>query len=377
MSAVDNVLVVGAGLAGTATAIHLASSGVAVDLVEIKPEVTALGSGITLQGNALRELRALGVLDECIAEGWTSEGLVLRAPFAPDATVIARMPNVRSGGPDLPASMGMYRPDLARILMGRAEQAGVKTRFSSTIQELEQDGVGVDVRFTDGSTRRYDLVVAADGVRSWTRRMLQIPLETRSVGMGIWRVFAPRPAEVENSEFYYGGPCYIAGYTPTGTNSVYAVLVEDAQDRTTVSPQEKVAIVRQLSEAYHGPWDEIRESITDPEKIHYTWFEEHLLDAPWHRGRVVLIGDAVHTCPPTLAQGGALALEDASVLAELLTSADRLDDDLLSRFAARRHDRVKTVVDASLQLARWQLAHEQGDVPALMGRIAALTSQPA
>ena len=377
MAAVNSVLVVGAGLAGSATAIHLAAAGISVELVEIKSEVTALGSGITLQGNALRELRALGVLEECLGLGWASEGLVLRAPFAPDATVIAEMPNHRSGGPDLPSSMGMYRPDLARVLMDRAQEAGAKTRFSTTVQELDQDGAGVDVRFTDGSTGRYDLVVAADGVRSWTRRMLQVPLETRSVGMGIWRVFAPRPAEVVNSEFYYGGPCYIAGYTPTGQDSVYAVLVEDAQDRTTVSPEEKVAIVRGLSEAYHGPWDEIRQSLTDPDKIHYTWFEEHLLDAPWHRGRVVLVGDAVHTCPPTLAQGGALALEDASVLAEVLTSADTLDDDLLAGFAARRHDRVKTVVDASLQLARWQLAHEQGDVPALMGRIAALTSQPA
>ena len=377
MPAVDNVLVVGGGTAGAATAILLADAGVRVDLVEIKPDVTALGSGITLQGNALRVLRELGVLDECIAQGWTSEGLVLRAPFAPDATVLARLPHHRSGGPDLPASMGMYRPDLARILMDRALEAGVGLRFSTTVQELEQDGAGVDVRFTDGSTGRYDLVVGADGVRSWTRRMLQVPLETRSVGMGIWRIFAPRPAEVENSEFFYGGPCYIAGYTPTGQDSLYAVLVEDAQDRTTVGPEEKLAIVRGLSEAYHGPWDEIRESIKDPDTIHYTLFEEHLLDAQWHRGRVVLVGDAVHTCPPTLAHGCALALEDAAVLAELLTTSDDLDDDLLNRYAARRYDRVKDVVDASLQLARWQLDRVQGDVPGLMGRIAALTSIPA
>jgi 2-polyprenyl-6-methoxyphenol hydroxylase-like FAD-dependent oxidoreductase len=376
MPAVNNVLVVGAGLAGAATAILLADAGVSVELAEIKTDVGAIGSGITLQGNALRVLRELGVLDECIADGWTSEGLVLRAPDA-DATVLARLPNQRSGGPDLPASMGMYRPALARILMARAERAGVKTRFSTTLQSQVQDETGVDVTFTDGSAGRYDLVIAADGVRSWTRRMLQIPLETRSVGMGIWRVFAPRPAEVVNSEFFYGGPCYIAGYTPTGQDSLYAVLVEDAQDRTTLTPEEKVAIVRGLSESYHGPWDEIRESITDPGKIHYTWFEEHLLDAPWHRGRVVLIGDAVHTCPPTLAQGGAQALEDASVLAEMLLAANVLDDALLTGFAARRHDRVQAVVDASLQLAQWQLDRVQGDVPALMGRIAALTSQPA
>jgi 2-polyprenyl-6-methoxyphenol hydroxylase-like FAD-dependent oxidoreductase len=376
MTAVDTVLVVGSGTAGLAVATLLADAGVSVELAEITPEVTALGSGITLQGNALRALRTVGVLDECLAEGWAADGLVIRAPDA-QATVVARLPEHRSGGPDLPASMGMYRPALARILAARAAQAGVKTRFSVTVDAIEQDDAGVDVRFTDGSTGRYDLVVGADGIRSWTRRLLQIPLETRSVGMGIWRVFAPRPAEVLGSEAVYGGPCYIAGYTPTSLDDLYAFLVEDAQDRTTLSPEQKVAVVRGLTEAYHGPWDEIRTAIDDPAAIHYTWFETHVLDVPWNRGRVVLIGDAVHTCPPTLAQGAALALEDAVVLAELITAADRVDDALLSSFAERRHPRVQRVVEASVQLARWQLAREQGDIPSLMGRIAALTSEPA
>jgi len=376
MSAVNSVLVVGSGLAGAAVATLLADAGVSVDLVEIKPDVTALGSGITLQGNALRILDQLDVLDACMAEGFPSETLRLRAPD-PAATILADMPNVRSGGPDLPSSMGMYRPTLAKILMNRAAAADVKTRFSTTINALQQDAAGVEVHFSDGSTGSYDLVVGADGVRSWTRRLLEVPLETRSVGMGIWRVFAPRPAEVTSSELFYGGPCYIAGYTPTSESSLYAILVEDAQDRTTVTPAEKVDIVRGLSEAYHGPWDEIRESISDPEKINYTWFEEHLLDSPWHRGRVVLIGDAVHTCPPTIAQGGALALEDAAVLAEMLTTSDTVDDDLLTRFAERRYGRVKTVVDASVQIAQWQLDRVQGDVPSLMGSVYAITSQPA
>jgi 2-polyprenyl-6-methoxyphenol hydroxylase-like FAD-dependent oxidoreductase len=373
---VNHVLVVGGGVAGSATAILLAEAGVSVDLVEIKPDVTALGSGITLQGNALRILRQLGVLDACLAEGYPTEKVIVRAPD-PAASVLAEMQNVKSGGPDLPATMGMYRPTLARILMDRAASAGVKARFNTTVNALHQDDAGVEAHFSDGSTGRYDVVIGADGVRSWTRRLLEVPLETTSVGMGIWRVFAPRPAEVTSSELFYGGPCYIAGYTPTSETSLYAYLVEDAQDRSTLTPEEQVEVMRGLAEAYHGPWDTIRESIADPEKINYTWFETHLLDAPWARGRVVLIGDAVHTCPPTIAQGGALALEDAAVLAELLTTTAAVDDELWARLTARRYDRVKTVVDASLQLAQWQLDRVQGDVPGLMGSIAALTSQPA
>jgi 2-polyprenyl-6-methoxyphenol hydroxylase-like FAD-dependent oxidoreductase len=376
MPAVNNVLVVGGGLAGTGTAIHLARAGAAVELVEIKPDVAVLGSGITLQGNALRELRTLGVWDEVQAVGYAFDTTGIRAPD-PNGTVVAEIADARTGGPDLPAVMGMPRPELARILIDRATEVGVKVRFGTTFTEFAQDDDGVDVTFSDGSTGRYDLVVGADGIRSWTRRALGINLETKSVGMGIWRAFGPRPASVARTDLYYGGPSYIAGYCPTGEETLYAYIVEDAQDRSALSPEEQLATMKQLSEAYHGPWDEIRETLTDPSRVNYTWFETHLLDVPWSRGRVVLIGDAAHTCPPTIAQGGAMALEDAVVLAELLTGRDTLDQDLWDAFHARRYERAKTVVEASNQLARWQLEHVQGDIPGLMRSIAVLTSQPA
>jgi 2-polyprenyl-6-methoxyphenol hydroxylase-like FAD-dependent oxidoreductase len=376
MPAVNNVLVVGAGLAGTATAIHLAEGGVAVDLIEIKPEASALGSGITLQGNALRELKSLGVWDEIEEHGYAFDVTGIRAPD-PAASVIAEIPDAKTGGPDLPAVMGMSRPELARILVDRATEVGVKARFGTTHTELRQDGDGVEVTFSDGSTGRYDLVVGADGVRSWTRRAVGVDLETKPVGMGIWRAFGPRPASVTRTDLYYGGPSFIAGYCPTGENSLYAYIVEAAQDRSTLSPEEQLATMRQLSEAYHGPWDDVRETLTDPSTVNYTWFETHVLPAPWNRGRVVLIGDAAHTCPPTIAQGGAMALEDAVVLAELLVDRDALDDDLWAAFTERRFERAKTIVDASNQLAQWQLDHVQGDIPSLMRTVAMLTSKPA
>jgi 2-polyprenyl-6-methoxyphenol hydroxylase-like FAD-dependent oxidoreductase len=376
MPAVNNVLVVGAGLAGAGVAIHLASRGVAVDLIEIKPEVAALGSGITLQGNALRELKSLGVWDRVAEHGYPFEVTGIRAPD-PNGTVVAEIPDAKTGGPDVPAVMGMPRPELATILVDRAAEVGVKVRTGTTFTELTQDDAGVDVTFSDGSTGRYDLVVGADGVRSWTRRALGINLETKSVGMGIWRAFGPRPASVTRTDLYYGGPSYIAGYCPTGEDSLYAYIVEDAQDRSGLSPEEQLATMKQLSQAYHGPWDEIRETLTDPSRVNYTWFETHVLDVPWNRGRVVLIGDAAHTCPPTIAQGGAMALEDAVVLAELLVERATLDQDLWDAFHSRRYERAKTVVDASNQLAQWQLEHVQGDIPALVRSIAMLTSQPA
>ncbi|MEV6495111.1 FAD-dependent oxidoreductase [Actinoplanes sp. NPDC051633] len=356
MPAVNSVLVVGAGLAGSATAIRLAEAGVAVDLVEAKPDVAATGSGITLQGNALRELRALGVWDRARRAGYAFDVTGIRAPD-PAGTVVAEIPDARTGGPDLPAVMGMPRPALARILLDRATEVGAKVRFATTPTGLHQDASGVDVTFGDGSTGRYGLVVGADGIRSWTRRAVGIELETRPVGMGIWRAFGPRPASVTRTDLYYGGPSFIAGYCPTGEDSLYAYVVEPAQDRSRLTPQQQLDTMKELAAAYHGPWDEIRETLTDPSRVNYTWFETHVLPAPWNRGRVVVIGDAAHTCPPTLAQGGAQALEDAAVLAELLVTGDDLDERLWDAFHARRVERARAVVDASNQLAQWQLDH--------------------
>jgi len=376
MPAVRRVLVVGGGTAGTATAAFLADAGVSVDVAEITPEPSTLGSGITLQGNALRVFRQLGVLDQVMAEGYAYDVVGLLAPD-PAGTLLAEIPDARTGGPDLPAVVGLTRPKLAAILTARAEQAGARLRYGLTAAGFVRDGEGVDVTFTDGGTGRYDLVVGADGIKSWTRRTLGIQLDTRPTGMGIWRIYGPRPASVTRTDLCYGGPAYIAGYCPTGRDAMYAYLVEPAQDRSALSHAGQLAVVRELASDYHGPWDDIKPLISEETAVNYTWFESHVLPAPWHRGRVVLIGDAAHACPPTLAQGAAMALEDAAVLSELLLARDAVDQALWDAFTERRFRRASWVVSASNQLCQWLLDHEQGDVPGLMHQLAEIVGQPA
>nr|WP_030779214.1 FAD-dependent oxidoreductase [Streptomyces sp. NRRL S-920] len=363
-------MVVGGGTSGNALAVLLRRAGVAVDLVEVKADWNATsGSGITLQGNALRVLREIGVWEQVSAQGFSGDGVTVAAP---DGTEIFTQKDTRTGGDDLPAMVGMRRPALQGILMRAVRASGTRVRLGCTIETLAQDATGVDVSFTDGTSSRYDLVVAADGLNSRTRRLIGVTDEPAPTGMAIWRAPAPRPAGVTRAHITYGGPACIAGICPTGDTTVYAFLVERNRDRASIDPASYAARMRRLAEGYGGFWDEIRASLTDPAQVNYAWFDRHLVEGAWHRGRVVLVGDAAHGCPPTLAQGAAMSLEDVSVLAELLTPDDAWGDSLESTLTAyrdRRMPRVRMVVDASVQIGRWQLdGVRDADVPGLMGR---------
>ena len=377
MTAVQKVAIAGSGVAALATAIQLAKAGVEVDIFEAQPELSALGSGISLQGNALRVFDALGAWDEIREAGYVFQGLHLRAP-GPGAPIVAQLPDVNSGGPDYPAAMGMPRPDLARILFAHAEKAGATARFGAKVTGLQQTDAGVEVFVNDESVGVYDLLVGADGLNSKVRELVGIDTKPEPTGMGIWRSFVSRPAEVERSELYYGGPVYIAGYTPTGEDSMYAFLVEKAQDRVGISDEEAARIMLEESRAYDGPWNSIRADLEAGAHANYTWFTKHIVPAPWNRGRVVVIGDAAHSCPPTIAQGAAQALEDAFVLTELLVAHDELDAALWDEFHARRLPRATAVVEASVQLGQWQIeGNRDADAPGLIFGIAHKMAEPA
>ncbi|WP_406174822.1 FAD-dependent oxidoreductase [Streptomyces sp. NBC_00996] len=367
------VLVVGGGPSGNAMTILLRRAGPAVDLIEARPDWNATtGSGITLQGNALRVLRELGVWDQVSTYGFAFGSLGVTAP---DGNLLHVAEDLQTGGEDLPATLGMQRPRLQQILMDAVRVSGATVRLGTTAESLEQDAEGVSVRFSDGTAGRYDLVVGADGLGSATRAAIGITAKPEPTGMAIWRAPAPRPQGVTRTDLTYGGPAYIAGYCPTSEDTIYAYVVEACRDRASIPPQAYADEMRRLAQGYGGVWSEIVQHLDDPAQVNYTWFDRLLVEGSWHRGRVVLVGDAAHCCPPTLAQGAAMSLEDASVLAELLTSGRAWDDELFQAYYERRIPRVRTVVEASVQLGQWQLDGVRGDAPGLIGRTMAILKE--
>ncbi|GAB2470627.1 FAD-dependent oxidoreductase [Promicromonospora xylanilytica] len=378
MSAVQNVGIVGAGASGLATAILLAEAGTDVVVYEAKPSLGALGSGITLQGNVLRAFDRLGIWEQVRARSFSFDVTGIRAP-GPEAPLVAEMHDNRMGGPDYPATAGMFRPDLAEIMLARAQELGATVRFGARVTALTQSDDDATLTLATDAGQEdvtHELVVGADGLNSAVRELMGIETRPEPNGMGIFRAFVERPAGADHTELVFGGPCYIAGFCPTGENTMYAYLVEDKQDRQGMTAAEGSKIMAELARPYGAHWNAIRAQLEEGvEHINYTWFTSHVVAEPWNRGRAVIIGDAAHSCPPTVAQGAAQAVEDALVLGDVLTRHDALTDTLWAEFHGRRVPRATTVVEVSDQIASWLLAHERGDVQGLHTTISDLVSQ--
>jgi 2-polyprenyl-6-methoxyphenol hydroxylase-like FAD-dependent oxidoreductase len=374
-STVRRVLVVGGGIAGGVLSIALARKGVDVVLVELRSELGGVGHGITLQGNALKAFHDVGVYDRIAERGFAFDKLRLRTA---DGHVMAEIPAPPMGGSQVPPTMGAVRADVADILADEVVAAGVDVRLGCTVTAIDDHGDSVTATLSDGSTETVDLLVGADGIRSTTRRMIGIEAEPRPVGMGIWRVVARRPAAMECSEMYYGGPKYKAGYTPISPDLCYAFLLEENLDRSFVGEHPNGAVLKEHGRGYGGIWGEVRDSLADDAIVNYQWIETVSVDDPWYRGRTIVIGDAAHACPPLIAQGAAMCAEDAVVLAELLTGEDGVDE-ALPKFMARRFPRVKMVLDNSLLLAEWEI-HPQtpgADPGGIMGQTLHALCAPA
>ncbi|MET9082849.1 FAD-dependent monooxygenase [Streptomyces sp. NPDC004237] len=348
---VNKVLVVGGGITGSVLCLALAQRGVEAELVEISPQWFGVGHGITIQGNALKALRSVGVLDRVLARAVPFDHMRLRRA---DGDLITELRTPHTGGEDLPSTAGALRSDLQNALCDAVHAHGVTVRLGLSVRELAEQDDHVDVTFTDGSTGRYDLVVGADGINSSMRALIGIEAKPRPVGMSIFRVVARRPAEMDCAEVYYGGPRYKAGYSPISDDQCYAYLLDENLDASLIGPRASLDLMRERGAGYGGTWGKILASLPDDTAVDYRWIEAILIDEPWNRGRTMVIGDAAHACPPLIAQGAAMCMEDAVLLAELVAGDEPLER-ALERFMARRLPRVRMVLDNSLQLAEWEI----------------------
>lgn len=332
------VLIHGGGIGGLTLATALARRGHTVEIAELRDEVDALGVGIIQPSNALHVMREIGVLDDCLAAGFEWEILTIADPAG---NTLAEIPQPRMG--DAPSNNGIPRPALARVLNSAAVAAGAKIRFGTTITELTDDGSGVDVTLSDGSSGRWDLVVGFDGIGSPLRTRLYGDRYTPEyTGFANWRVTVPRQPQVRGVVMGTAGKDAKALLTPITEELMYLGAVFAESEDFRPDPERAHEQLTGRLTMFSGPVAEALATVTDPASVVYSRISQVTVEEPWHVGRVVLAGDAAHASTPHIAQGAAMAVEDALVLAESLDAGSDVTA-ALEAWEARRRPRAMWV----------------------------------
>lgn len=356
MPAVETALVVGGGIGGLTAAVALRQAGIAVDLIEINPQFSVYGVGIIQPNNTLRALDRIGLAARCVELGTPFPGWRVHDAHG---NPIMDAPNANTAAPGYPPNNGMTRPDLQRVLSEAAYQSGATIKLGTKVEAIDDLGPQVEVRLSDATVGRYDLVIGCDGLYSDTRqRVFGDLVKPQFTGQAVWRYNMPRPESLVWGEIH-SGPKSKVGLTPMRPDLMYMFLVS-AEPGNPWMPKEALAdLMRERLVGFTGIVAELSELIVDPEAVVYKPMENLMLPDPWYKGRIIIIGDAAHATTPHLAQGAAMAIEDAVLLGALLKRDEPLDA-LLRQFMARRFDRARFVVETSDQIAKWEMEEWAG-----------------
>lgn len=368
----NSILIIGGGIAGLTAAIALRRKGYAVEIIEKDPEWSVYGVGIIQQANVVRVMASLDLLDDYLASSYGFDEIKI---FAPSGEMVAKIPAPKLAGENYPANLGIRRTKLQEVLSNKAKGLGADVRLGITADAFDDDGSAVDVSFSDGGTGRYDIVIGADGLYSQTRT--QIMPEAASptyTGQCVWRYNFARTDDVDCLHAYEGRNGM--GLVPLSNDLMYMYMLsqEPADSR-----METAGIAAQMRDRMKGAAPAIallRDQVTNDDEVVYKPLETHFLDGDWHRGRIVLAGDAVHATTPHLGQGAGMAIEDAVVLAEEIEAA-QTPEEAFTAYRKRRYERCRYIYEASISLGEAQMGKiDPVDVPGLTFKSFEVTAEP-
>jgi 2-polyprenyl-6-methoxyphenol hydroxylase-like FAD-dependent oxidoreductase len=353
-----SAVVVGGGIGGLAAAVALRRVGWRVTVLERAARFGEIGAGITLMSNGLRCLDAIGLGDAVRGSGLPMLAIGMR-------TAAGRwLSRIDGDGADLEARIGttalvIHRAELHKILHDALPAEALLAGVATTGIHGGADGGPAEVRFRhrdQDALLRAELVVGADGVHSWVRaqRWPDAPAPVYS-GSTSWRaVTAPSSAAVTEMSLSWGRGTEF-GVMPLVDGRTYWYAAANA-DEAQRNPDELEELRRRFG-TWHEPIPEVLAHTQPRAVLRHDIYRLPKLDS-YHRGSVVLLGDAAHAMTPNLGQGGGQALEDAIVLAAAV-SRTREVATALARYDHERRARTQAMsLAATRQLRFGQQLHD-------------------
>lgn len=328
-----NILIIGGGIAGCCAAIALTQAGHRVRIIEKQDAWRFQSSGIFVYANGLVSLGKMGILNEMLAAGFAvPNGRNAYYDNHGEPIVETIYPTAENGR--IPAILGIKRAEMHRVMATRVEALGVPIQLGTTVTALDDGPGGVRVALSDSSTAQADLVVGADGLRSATRALIGIDVAPRYTGVGVWRAVHRRPPDLTD-KIMVMGPAKRFGIMPISDDLLYTFGTVAEPEDAYYAPADWHRLMAERFMEFDEPAAPFLAELGAQTEVLYTGVEEVVLPLPWHRGRVQLIGDAAHASTPFMGQGGAMAMQDAVVLAEALAAHDSVDEALTAFGQAR------------------------------------------
>lgn len=353
MASISTALVIGGGVAGPVTATALAKAGISATVHEAYPEPTpeneqGIGGLLALEPNGIRALDIIGAADGVLSAG---------TPITRSRMMIGgRGFDLVAGPSGLPPRQAIGRAGLHRVLRSRAEQAGVRFEHGRRLVSVTEEADGVVAHFADGSSARGDVLVGADGVRSTVRTLIDPDAPAAGyTGLLGFGGYAEVDLDLEpgTMTFAFGRRAYYLywrhgdGRVAWGANlpSPYLSLL----DARRTPPQEWLRTLREVY-ADDDPGAVLVAS-TPPDSLQVVGALHIMPPVPrWHRGRMVLIGDAVHAPSNSTGQGASLSIESGIELARCLRDLPSAEA-AFAAYEGLRRPRVEKIAARGAKIA--------------------------
>lgn len=324
------ILIVGAGIGGLAAARAFEMQGFSPDVVERQSASPNAGHSIFLLGNAMRALRQLGLEHKVTSVAFPVRRQTITTPRG----AILNAVETQSVWGDCGPCVTLRRQSLLDILRFSLSSSSIK--YDMTVTHTLSRAGKREVHFSDGSFEHYDLVIGADGIRSSLRTAEFPDTAPVTLGLGAWRLLIDHQGGVTDWTAMLGNKLTLLGIPLTHSKLyIYADCPAEMFRCGSISR------LRYLFRNFAGPLGSVMAGLNDETIAHRSMIEEVPL-RDYIADQLVLIGDAAHASSPSMAQGAALAIEDAVVLAECVYRGPSLPDALKS-YQARRRDRVSWV----------------------------------